>query len=126
MRTREIWLFLLFVTVALTYREEAVVALRDVAPAAHGEPPVHALRGDWAYDARSPYYSYLPDEVQAFRDPSPYVAAERICRALGGHVDFLQPAGDEREAIGFNCRFSEPDVTITAEFGELRRMPGRK
>ena len=125
MRTREIWLFLLLVTIALTYHDAAVVALRDVTPARY-EPPVHPLPGNWAYDPRSPYYSYLPGDVQEFRNPSPYVTAEHVCKALGGRVDFLQSPGDARETLGFNCRFSEPDMTITAEFGDLRRMPARK
>lgn len=127
MRTREIWLLLLLVAIALTYRDGVIAAVSDVAPAAR----VVDVRadagpgGEWSYDPRSRYYSFLPADVQSFRSPVPLEAANRVCRSFGGTVDILQEPRVTRETIGFNCSFQEPDVTITAEFGDLRRTHPR-
>lgn len=121
---REIWLLLLFAVVAFAWGDEAVESAGSIA----GPQPAALipLTGEWGYDKASPYYSFLPAEIQAFRSPAPEEAADEVCKALGGRLDFMQRADLLRPSLGFNCRFHEPDLTISVEFGDLRRMPARR
>lgn len=124
MRMREIWLLVLLATIAFAWGDRVIESTGSI----WLEPrqgPSPSLSVDWGYDARAPYYSFLPAEVQTFRSPVPDEAADEVCKALGGRLDFLQPADSSRPSLGFNCRFHEPDLTISAEFGDLRRMPAR-
>lgn len=121
MRTREIWLLLLLVMIVVSYRGTIIESAGAIVPAPAVEPLAFPA-GDWRYDPGSRYYSFLPNDARRFHSPHPVVAADAVCRSLGGRVDFLQPsAGGER--LGFNCKFHEPDLTITTDFGDLRRMP---
>lgn len=120
---REIWLLLLLATVAFAWGDAVVESTGSiVAPVRVSALPPS---GKWGYDTTAPYYSFLPAEIQAFRSSAPEEAADEVCKALGGRLDFLQ-AGRLRPSLGFNCRFHEPDLTISAEFGDLRRMPTRR
>lgn len=89
---------------------------QDAGSSNPGDPEV------WLYDPASRFHGVIPIAVQQMRHPDPIAVAEAVCGSLGGWLDFTQPPSPDRSRIGFNCAFAEPDLTITREFGELRRI----
>lgn len=76
----------------------------------------------WVYDETSQFHGVMPLAVQQMRHPDPVAVATAVCMSLGGRLDFMQRPSAGRERLGFNCAFAEPNLTMTAEFGELRRI----
>jgi len=77
----------------------------------------------WRYSDNAPFYEVLPNDVRELESPDPDVAAERICASLGGETGFVESPGAAKTKAGFLCRFVEPDVTMSIDFGDLHRIP---
>lgn len=121
MRAEEMALLLLAIIFLVFLGGKVALSARDSLP----PPPVPAS-GPWKYDHRSPYYSFLPQEVRLFRSNAPREVADRICRSMGGELHFLRSLTPQKRAkVGFNCLFRETDITISADFGDLSRIPAR-
>lgn len=76
----------------------------------------------WRYANDAPFHDFLAEEVQQFASTDPQETAERICRELGGELGHMAPEGDRKQSLPFLCRFTEPDVTMSVDFGELHRI----
>ncbi|MBW3566950.1 MAG: hypothetical protein KY410_03155, partial [Proteobacteria bacterium] len=64
----------------------------------------------------------LPEAIQSLETSVPETTAGKICAELGGTVGMIEPLKPGAETIGFVCRFAEPDVTMSVDFGELDRI----
>ena len=127
MRRPGIFLLLLLVIVALTSRDRIAAfpvpvvtsskALASVADA------TAANDNAWRYAKDAPYHDVLPVAVQNFQATDPELAADTVCDALGGRLGHIESPHAGADALDFLCRFEEPDLTMSVEFGELRRIP---
>lgn len=77
----------------------------------------------WRYSKRAPFHDYLAPEVQQFASTDPHETAARVCRELGGEVGHIAAVNRQQLSVAFLCRFTEPDVTMSVDFGDLDRIP---
>lgn len=117
MRLRETILFSLLIAGTIFFREQ----IAEV-PALHARYSDMRDSGEWRYDEDAPFHGVLPQAIQQFRSSSPHEAASAVCGAMGGR-HLAKQAGERDGRFGFSCVFQERDLTITADFGDLRRSP---
>lgn len=79
----------------------------------------------WRYSKQSPFHDFLESNVQQFSSTDPQETAERVCNEFGGEVGHISMANEPEMTVAFLCRFTEPDVTMSVDFGELHRIPAR-
>lgn len=77
----------------------------------------------WRYSTQAPFHDYLDSEAQQFASTDPLEIANHICSELGGSVGHIAPVEERKASVAFVCRFAEPDVTMSVDFGELDRIP---
>lgn len=120
MRTPGILLLLLtvFATVAYPQIDAKLSASTDDAVA-----NAHAANGRyWRYSSEAPFHDFLGKDVQQFTSKDPQETAARVCMELGGELGHIAAVSQEMQ-VAFLCRFSEPDLTMSVDFGELDRIP---
>lgn len=125
MRFREISLFLLFCTLMLFSHEQLRATLAHAAEVNLAHFPVSTGHSRWRYAEDAEFYGVVPERIREMRSERPGEVARAVCQSFGGQLDIIQRARDARDTVGFNCAFSEPDVSMTADFGDLRRIPER-
>lgn len=122
MRAPGILLLLLAVLATVAYpRMETRSVVAAKRPSAVANPQATAVHY-WRYSEDAPFHEYLDPEAQQFASTDPQEAANRICTELGGVVGHVASVDDHSMSVAFLCRFSEPDVTMSVDFGELDRI----
>lgn len=76
----------------------------------------------WRYSQRAPFFDMLPEDIQSLEASDPETTADKVCAELGGKVGLIEPFKPDDKTIAFVCRFVEPDVTMSVDFGELDRI----
>lgn len=119
MRAEELALLLLSVVFLVLVGARVVLSGKEAPPS-----PATNATGPWQYDQHSPYYGVLPRDVRQFRSKTAAVVADHVCQAMGGRLHYLRKSPSQHRArMGFNCLFDETDMTISANFGDLSRIP---
>lgn len=114
---------LLFVVVATMAYPRAQSPAQNSRPTETTAATAHSATSDaWRYSQRSPFFEMLPEAIQSLETSVPETTAGKICAELGGTVGMIEPLKPGAETIGFVCRFAEPDVTMSVDFGELDRI----
>lgn len=129
MRTREVTLLLLLCVLAFATHEQVQATLLDVAGGEASffnaiDTPVK-WAASWRYAEEAAFYGIVPARVRKLRSRRPADVARAVCASLGGRLDIIQPVTPDRDTVGFNCAFHEPDLSMSTDFGDLRRIPAR-
>ena len=98
---------------------------QQYAPADRATSAGSSVKDEWRYSRQAPFHDYLDHEAQQYSSTEPGDAAQRVCAELGGEAGFVEAATPSRMQVGFLCRFTEPDVTMHVDFGDLDRIPAR-
>ena len=126
MRAREFTLFFLYLLLALFHREQLGAALVEVTVVEFHPASPLAAGSAWRYAENSEFYDVVPERVRELTAEEPRVVAEAVCASLGGNADMIQPNAAARERVGFNCAFHEPGLSMSADFGDLRRTAANR
>ncbi|HEX6930129.1 MAG TPA: hypothetical protein VF267_12810 [Gammaproteobacteria bacterium] len=77
----------------------------------------------WHYSDSSPFHAIVSENAREFQSRKPVEVAAMVCGDLGGEIEHIESPRASDAAIGFLCRFTEPDVTMSVDFGDLSRIP---
>lgn len=114
---------LLLVVVATIAYPRAQSPAETSRPTEASAARAHSRTSDvWRYSQRAPFFEMLPEDLQSLETSDPETAAGKVCAELGGKVGLIEPLKPDDKTIAFVCRFVEPDVTMSVDFGELDRI----
>ena len=122
MRMPGIVLLCIVVSATIAYPRASPPLWTSGKPAVRAAPAHSDPSGTWRYSRQSPFFEMLPEAVRHFETSDPETVANKVCAELGGHVGMIEPLKPGTRTIAFVCRFVEPDVTMSVDFGELDRI----